>query len=60
MYCNNTENALLFFHGNASKFITLLTMTCVRQQYEGSTLLRLRGNSGWATAQQCNIVRSFR
>jgi hypothetical protein len=59
MYCNNTENALLFFHGNASVFITLLTATCVRQHHKGNTLLRLHGISGLCYAPHCNFVRSL-
>jgi len=59
VFCNSTENALLFFHSNASNFITLLTATCVRQPCEGSTLLRLHDNSGCATARRCNVVRSL-
>jgi hypothetical protein len=59
MYWDSTENALLFFHGNASVFITLLTATCVRQHYRGNTLLRLHGISGCAIAPHCNVLRSL-
>lgn len=40
IYCSNTENALLFFHGNAS---VCITATYIRQHYKDNTLLRLHG-----------------